>query len=122
MKDINGEFEYKEKKYKLVFNLNVMEQIQDEYGSLDEWGKMTDGSNGEPNIKAVKFGFTAMINEAIEIENEEKGYKDGTELKPVTNNFVGRMLSEIGLDEMAKKMQETVVASTRNDEQEGKNE
>ena len=118
MKDINGEFEYKEKKYKLVFNLNVMEQIQDEYGSLDAWGKMTDGTNGEPNIKAVKFGFTAMINEAIEIENEE----NGTDIKPVTNNFVGRMLSDIGLDGMAKKMQETVVASTRNDEEEGKNE
>lgn len=118
MKDINGEFEYKEKKYKLVFNLNVMEQIQDEYGSLDEWGKMTDGKNGEPNIKAVKFGFTAMINEGIEIENEE----NGTDIKPVTNNFVGRMLSEVGLDKMASKMQETVVASTRNDEQEGKNE
>ena len=118
MKDINGEFEYKGKKYKLVFNLNVMEQIQDEFGSLDEWGKMTDGSKGEPNIKAVKFGFTAMINEAIEIENEE----NGTDIKLVTNNFVGRMLTDIGLEEMASKMQETVVASTKNEEQEGKNE
>ena len=118
MKDINGKFEYKDKEYKLVFNLNVMEKIQDEYGSLDEWGKMTDGSNGEPNIKAVKFGFTAMINEAIEIENEE----NGTDIKPVTNTFVGRMLSDIGLEGMAKKMQETVIESTRNEAEEGKNE
>ena len=118
MKDINGEFEYKEKIYKLVFNLNVMEQIQDKYGSLDAWGKMTDGSNGEPNIKAVKFGFTAMINEAIEIENE----KNGTDIKPVTNNFVGRMLSEIGLEKMAVKMQQTVVVSTENNEEKEKNE
>ena len=117
MKDINGRFEYKNKEYKLVFNLNVMEKIQDEYGSLDAWGKMTDGSNGEPNIKAVKFGFTEMINEAIAIENEE----NGTDIKPVSNIFVGRMLSEIGLEGMAKKMQETVISSTRNDDEEGKN-
>ena len=111
MKDYNGEFEYKGKKYKLVFNLNVMEQIQDEYGSIDKWGKLTEGDeNGEPNVKAVKFGFTAMINEAIDMENEE----NGTDLKPVTKQFVGRMLSDIGIDAMANKMQENVRNSTQN--------
>ena len=111
MKDYNGEFEYKGKTYKLVFNLNVMEQIQDEYGSIDAWGKLTEGDeNGEPNVKAVKFGFTAMINEAIDMENEETG----ANIKPVTKSFVGRMLSEIGIDQMATKMQETVINSTQN--------
>lgn len=111
MKDINGEIEYKGKVYKIVFNLNVMELIQDEYGSIDTWGKLTEGDeNGEPNVKAVKFGFTAMINEAIEIENEE----NGTDIKPVTKQFVGRMLSEIGIEAMANKMQETVINSTQN--------
>ncbi len=110
MKDYNGKFEYKGKEYKLVFNLNVMEQIQDEYDSIDAWGKMTEGENGEPNVKAVKFGFTCMINEAIDIENEE----NGTDIKPVTKQFVGRMLSEIGIEAMATKMQETVINSTQN--------
>lgn len=111
MKDYAGEFEYKGKTYKLVFNLNVMEVIQDEYGSIDNWGKLTEGDeNGEPNVKAVKFGFTAMINEAIDIENEETG----ADIKPVTKTFVGRMLSEIGIQAMASKMQETVINSTQN--------
>lgn len=112
MKNYNGEFEYKGKTYKLVFNLNVMEQIQDEYGSIEAWGSQTDGANGEPNIKAVKFGFTAMLNEAIEIENDE----NGTDIKPLTKNFVGRMLTEIGLETMAKKMSDTVIESTKSDE------
>lgn len=110
MKDYNGEFEYKGKVYKLVFNLNVMEQIQDEYGSIDAWGKATEGENGEPNVKAVKFGFVCMINEAIDMENEE----NGTDIKPVTKQQVGRMLSEIGIEAMANKMQETVINSTQN--------
>ena len=35
MKDVNGEIQYKDKIYKTVFNLNVMEAIQEEYGTLD---------------------------------------------------------------------------------------
>ena len=45
MKDFNGELQYKEKTYKLVFNLNVMETIQEAYGSLEEWGALTDGTS-----------------------------------------------------------------------------
>ncbi len=112
MKNFNGEIEYKGKTYKLVFNLNVMEQIQDEYGSFEAWGKLTDDTKGEPNVKAVKFGFTAMLNEGIEIENEE----NGTDYKPLTKNFVGRMLTEVGLEVMAKQMMNTVIESTKSDE------
>ena len=112
MKDFNGEIEYKEKKYKLVFNFNVMEQIQDEYGSIDKWGKLSDGFEGEPNAKAVIFGFTAMINEGIEIMNEE----DGTDIKPFTLKQVGRMITEIGLENATNTLNETVVESIKSDE------
>ena len=44
MKEISKTLEYKGKEYKLVFNLNVMEVIQDEYGTLENWGKLTDGT------------------------------------------------------------------------------
>ena len=74
MKEISKTFEYKNKEYRLAFNLNVMEQIQEEYGTLEKWGELTDGTvSGEPSAKAVIFGFAAMLNEGIEIDNEEKG-------------------------------------------------
>lgn len=115
MKNFNGEIEYKERKYKLVFNLNVMEQIQDEYKTLDNWGELTDGKKGEPNAKAIIFGFTCMLNEGIDIENEE----NGTEIKPFTLKQVGRMITEIGLQNATKKLNDTVIESTKT---EGKNE
>ena len=95
MKEISKTLEYKGKEYKLVFNLNVMEVIQDKYGTLENWGKLTDGAenDGEPNAKAVIFGITAMLNEGIDIDNEE----NGTEEKMLTNKQVGRMITEIGL-------------------------
>lgn len=112
MKDVSKKFEYKGKEYNLVFNLNVMEEIQDEYKTLDKWGSLTDGSDGEVNAKAVIFGFTSMLNEGIEMDNEDKG----TDTKPFTHKQVGRLLTEIGLDEMTKKLNDVVVESTKSEE------
>lgn len=112
MKDINGKITYKDKTYKLVFNLNVMEEIQEEYKSLDNWGSLTDGSQGEPNAKAVIFGFRAMLNEGIDIDNEE----NGTDIKPLSLKQVGRMITEIGLSDATSALNETVVESTKSEE------
>lgn len=113
MKDFNGEIEYRDKKYKLVFNFNVMEKIQEEYGSIDKWGALSDGGvNQEPNAKAVIFGFTEMLNEGIDIDNEE----NGTDIKPFTRKQVGRMISEIGLKNAASSLNDTVIESTKSEE------
>lgn len=114
MKEISKELEYKDKKYKLVFNLNVMEVIQDKYGTLENWGKLTDGTenDGEPNAKAVIFGITAMLNEGIDIENEENGTKE----KMLTNKQVGRMITDIGLQSSAQLMNGVVIDSTKSGE------
>lgn len=114
MKEISKTLEYKGKKYKLVFNLNVMEVIQDKYRTLENWGKLTDGAknNGEPNAKAVIFGITAMLNEGIDIDNEE----NGTEEKMLTKKQVGRMITEIGLKSSAQLMNGVVVDSTKSAE------
>lgn len=53
-----------------------------------------------------------MLNEAIDIENEKKG----TDTKPFTLKQVGRMLTEIGFEEMTDKMNTVVIESTKNEE------
>lgn len=113
MKDIEKKFTYNGKDYLIVFNLNVMEEIQEKYGTIQKWGDLTDGGEtGEPNAKAVIVGFTAMINEGIDIMNEENGTKD----KPLTQRQVGRIITEIGLAEAAGALQSTVVESTKSNE------
>ena len=112
MKEVNGSILYNENEYKLVFNLNVMEAIQDKYGTLNTWSSLIEPEDGEPNIKALKYGFTQMLNEAIDIENEE----NGTNIKPYTEKQVGRMLSEIGMQNVGEALKETVVKSTQSTE------
>jgi len=112
MKEMKSEIEYRGKKYNLVFNLNVMEVIQEEYETLGKWGNLTDGTNGEVNAKAVIFGLTEMLNEGIDIDNEE----NGTNIPPFTKKQVGRILTEIGIEEATKKLNETVIESTKSDE------
>ena len=113
MKEISKEFEYKGKTYGLVFNLNVMAVIQEKYGTLEKWGKLTDGKDGEPNAQAIIFGLWAMINEYLDIQNEE----NGTEEKMLTNKQVGRMITEIGLQSSAQLMNGVVIDSTKSGEQ-----
>ena len=112
IKDISTEFEYKGKTYRLVFNLNVMEAIQDKYGTIESWGKLTDGEGGEPNAKAVIFGFREMINEGIDIMNEETG----NDVKPLTLKQTGRLITDIGIAEATKKLNKTVIDSTQSAE------
>lgn len=109
MKHINS----KGVEYPLVFNLNVMEKIQEKYGSYEKWGDLTDGKDREINVGALKFGILEMINEGIDIENENKEIKRDF----LTDKQVGRIITDIGMENLAKKMQETVIDSTKNDEE-----
>ena len=111
MKDISKSIQYKGKEYKMVFNLNVMQNIQIEFGSIDKWASLSDGSTGEPNARAVIFGIKEMINEGIDIANEENGTND----PPLTAKQVGRMITEYGLMEITKTMNDAVIESTQSD-------
>ena len=109
MKDIYGEITYKDKTYKLAFNLNVMESIQEEYGSVGAWAELTD--KDEPDFKAIIFGFTEMLNEGIEMDNDDNGTND----KLLTHKQVGRMITEIGLAEASLALKDTVINSVRDE-------
>lgn len=112
VKSAMQQIEYKGKTYKLVFDLNVMEAIQDEYGSIENWGKLTEPEDGgEPNIKALVFGVTQMINEGVDIDNDE----NGTDEKPLTHKQVARILTEVGLESVTDKVQKSVIDSTADD-------
>lgn len=112
MKEISKSIQYKGKEYKMVFNLNVMQMIQIEYGSIDKWATLSDGSSGEPNAGAVIYGIKEMLNEGIDIANEENGTND----PPLTAKQVGRMITEYGLSNLTKTMNEVVIDSTRSDQ------
>ena len=112
MKDYKFNLEVGEKAYGLVFNLNVMEEIQEEYKTLEKWGELTDGKSGEVNVKALIFGLTCMMNEAIEIENEDKG----TEKKLLTKKQVGRIITKAGIEKSAEKLNQAIIESTKSDE------
>ena len=117
MKNTVVYIETDKRKYPLVFNLNVMEEIQEKYGSLDAWGELTKGE-GEPKIKDLKAGIMFMLNEAIEMEN----YNNGTNEPTLTEKQVGWLMSEVGIDTFVKKIQEITIASTKSEDNTGKNE
>ena len=108
--------DYKGEKYELVFNLNVMEEIQAAYGSVEAWGDLVE-AEAEPKAKDIKFGFTAMLNEGIDIYNEEHENDEDFKARAfLTEKQVGRIISEIGLVYAAKQLNKQVIESTKSDE------
>ena len=111
--------ESEKRRYPIVFNINVMEEIQEAYGSISAWGKIVENAEGgEPKVKDLKIGLMLMINEAIDIENEEKNENT----PPLNTKQVGRLISEVGFETITKKIQNLTIASTNTGDNEGKNE
>lgn len=105
MKDISDTLTYKGKEYKLVFDFNVMEDLQDKYGTFNKWIEEAYGKEtGEPSVKALAFAIASMVNNGIEIENEDR--KPEEALKPISTRQANRMLTELaregGLDNIIK--------------------
>ena len=100
----NASILYCGKEYELIFNINVMDEIQQEYVTMAAWQSLVDGSeSGEPNLKALKFAFTRMINEALNIAGDSE---------QMTEREVGRMISAVGLDTVVDAVQTTIIDST----------
>lgn len=111
MKEFYPEITLNGKNYRLCFNLNVMETIQAEYGTIDKWTDLT----AEGDAKAIKFGFAEMLNEGIDIMNEQ----EGTDEKPFTLKQVGRLLTELGFKNVGRKLNEAINVANKD---ESKNE
>ena len=111
--------ETNDRKYPIVFNINVMEEIQEAYGSVSAWGGLVENAEGgEPKVKDLKIGLMLMINEGIDIENEMTGQNT-----PMVNaKQVGRLISDVGFTAITNVIQNITVASTQTGDNEGKNE
>lgn len=106
-------------KYPVTFNINVMEEIQEKYGSIGAWGAIVENAeNGEPKVKDLKIGLMAMINEGIDIENET----NSTNNPFVNAKQVGRIISEMGFEAITRVIKNLTIASTQTGDNEGKNE
>lgn len=97
-----------EVEYPIAFDFNVLEEIQDKYGSFNEWQDKLDPADGsEIKFKDLKFIFLTMINEGIDIENEEKC----EDRKFITDRKVGRILTEVGMERIAGNLKEVITNS-----------
>lgn len=66
--------------YKLLFSLNVLDEMQDRFGGYDKLDKAFDSSNPQM-IKDLRWLLTLVINEGME-EGQE----------PLTEMQVGKMI------------------------------
>lgn len=108
MIDKLGKLEIGEVTYPIAFNLNVLEGIQEEYDTIDDWQELLTGADGMPNIKCLKWSFTQFINEGLDIENETAEHKRAF----LTEKQVGRLLGQIGWDKATTNLFGLIASST----------
>ncbi len=98
--------ETENKKIPFAYTLNVMEAIQTEYGSLNNWASLIEPADGgEPNLKALLVFFKEAINEGIDIENEKTNETKAF----LTERQTGRLISEIGIQKAGEKLKELII-------------
>lgn len=106
------------KEYPMAFNLNVMETIQNEFGSLTSWGKLIEPDNGEePRLKNVIWTFREFINEGIDMQNDDLQEKRA----PLTHKQVGRLITEVGFDKVGDLIRNMAVQKSAESSGEEKN-
>lgn len=131
MLEVKEYLETKDRKYPLCMTLNVMENIQKEYGSMTRWQRLMIGekeelkidkkgkeyivwnSGEEPDIQAIKFFLTESINEGIDIENEKTREKQDF----INMRQTGRIITEVGLKIVLEKITLVVKKSQQGDEE-----
>lgn len=97
-----------DKQYPMAFSLNVIEQIQEQYGSINVWMKVFDAK--DVKIADVIQTFEFILNEGIDIENEEKGEKRAF----LSHKQVGRLLTQLGLQNATEQIKNLFIDSTNN--------
>lgn len=104
---------YNDKEYNLAFNLNVVANLQDKYGSFNTWfDKLAEG-----NITFIIDIITEMVNEAIDIKNEEEGAKE----KKITNRQAGRIATQFLNGKKLTELTDFMIDNIVDDEVEEKN-
>lgn len=100
------------KEYPIAFTLNVMESVQEKYGSMGAWGDVLSPDHGEAQIKDIIWTFREFLNEGIDIENEESEQKRD----PLTHKQVGRLVSNFDMGQLGEIIRNLTVESVNSGE------
>ena len=132
MLDIIKHLEIGDKKYPMVATINVLEKIQQEYGTIEKWQKLMLGfkeetkkdkkgnetielvETNEISLKDMKFFVLESINEGIDIENEKLTEKR----EFITEKQAGRIITQIGVSQMLDEITSLLNNSNRSSEEE----
>lgn len=99
-----------DKEYTLVANINVVEKIQKEFGSVTVWCQKIFSE--EIDAHAAKFGALCLINEAIDIKNEN----EHANIKHITDREVGILLTEYGIGKFVDVIIDAVIPDNEENE------
>lgn len=132
MIDLIKHLEIGDEKYPMIATINVLEKIQQEYETIENWKKLMLGfkekikkdkkgnettelvETNEISLKDMKFFVLESINEGIDIENEKLTEKR----EFITEKQAGRIITQIGASKMLDEITSLLSKSNGSSEEE----
>lgn len=101
----------------LFADINTLLDIQEKFGSIDEWIERLGAEEGKTDYNVMRWTVMTFINEGITLENIETG----KEKEQVTERYAGALISAYGAAKMMKKIIEAYANCMGEDEEEDPN-
>lgn len=101
-------------KYPMKCDLAVLEEIQEQYGTINAfelklagWTKNEEKKlvKTEPSMKAIRFALPLMINEGIDIENAKSGKKR----KHITDAELKALCTDVNVFDIANELHDEFI-------------
>ena len=92
--------------FPILYDINVLEAIQQKFGGLSAWSDKLSPETGEPPLSAVIDTVEILIAEGIDAKADE-----GEEIAMPNRKQIGRLISRIGLEKTLEIIKESAVAA-----------
>ncbi len=109
IKDGGAAVTLKGKKYRLLFTLNALDELQEKFGGYNKLNEVFDQNNPDW-VKDTRWLLTLLINEGLQEEDEDASL--------LTEQQVGRMIHIGNLGEVQRAIYASFAAGTAGDGEE----
>ena len=92
--------------FPILYDINVLEALQDKFGGLSAWSETLSPESGEPPFSAVIDTVEILIAEGIDAKRDE-----GEDITMPSRKQIGRLITRVGLAKTLEIIKNSAIAA-----------
>jgi len=98
--------------FPILYDINVLEALQQKFGGLSAWSETLSPEDGEPPFSAVIDTVEILIAEGIDAKADE-----GETITMPSRKQIGRLISRVGLAKVLEVIKNAAISAAGEDSQ-----